>query len=487
MELIQQKEHLHKQINTAQVLIIDEVSMLSAYTIDSVDRAVQMIRRDGRPFGWMQVLFVGDFFQLPPVMKNNPDGSESIKRFAFASQARNSANLAICYLEAQYRQSEWTFWTLLQSLRKGELSVADLALLRTRINAPIDTNAVKLYTHNVDVDRINTAELEKIPGEAHLFTAIWSGEKQLVAALKKSILAPEQLELKVWAHIIFVKNNPQKWRMNGTTGQVVQFDSRDGYPIVEITTGQQLKVEPEVWSIENADAIVASIKQLPLKLAWAITVHKSQGMTLEAAYVDLSKVFEPGQGYVALSRVRSLEWLCLHGINEHGLRAHPLVLRADTYFLEQSEDLVEKYSTLWAEDRVVLQQKFISSLWGVWVAEVIEKEKILHHKSTKPKLEKGESVKQTMELIKAGKSLDEIIYERGLVQSTILEHVFKISVLYPDVSLEQFAPPEQEIRQVKAWLAQFPDDTPVKLKPLYEVLWWRFSYEQIKLCLLFIK
>jgi len=488
MELIQQKEHLHKQINAVQVLIIDEISMLSAYTIDSIDRVVQMMRRDGRPFGWMQVLFVGDFFQLPPVMKSNPNGSESTKRFAFASQAWNNADLAFCYLETQYRQRAGEFWTLLQSLRKGELSAPDLALLRTRTDAVLDhAHPVKLYTHNVDVDRINAVELAKLPGEDYLFTAHWSGDKQLVAALKKSVLAPEQLELKVWAHVIFVKNNPQKGRVNGTTGIVVQFDDRDGYPIVEFTNGQQVKVEQDVWSIENADAIVASVKQLPIKLAWAITVHKSQGMTLDAAEMDLSKVFEPGQWYVALSRVRSLEGLCLRGINEHGLSAHPLVLRADVYFLEQSKQLVEKYNNLWAEDRVLLQSRFIISLWGVWVAEVVEKEKTLHTKSRKPKVEKGESVKQTMELIEAWKSLDEIIYERGLTQSTILEHIFKIHVLYPDVSLEQFAPPAQEIRQVKAWVAYFPEGKPVKLKPLFEALWGKLSYEQIKLCLLFVK
>ena len=109
MELIQQKEHVHKNINKAKVLIIDEISMLSANTVDMVDRVCQMIRRDGRPFGGMQIIFVGDFFQLPPVMKTQSDGTESNKRFAFASNARKQANLTMCYLETQYRQEKGDF------------------------------------------------------------------------------------------------------------------------------------------------------------------------------------------------------------------------------------------------------------------------------------------------------------------------------------------------------------------------------------------
>lgn len=488
MELIQQKEHLHKQLNKAQVLIIDEISMLSAQTIDSIDRVVQMMRRDGRPFGWLQVLFVGDFFQLPPVMKTNPDGSESPKRFAFAAQAWKNLDLAFCYLETQYRQREGDFWTLLQALRKGELSTDHLALLHTRMNAILPhAHPVKLYTHNIDVDRINAQELAKLPWEDYLFTSEGSGEKQLVAALRKSILAPEQLELKVGAHVIFVKNNPQKGYFNGTTGVVIEFNEYDGYPIIELANEQQIKAEPEMRSIENADAIVASVKQLPIKLAWAITVHKSQGMTLDAAEVDLSKVFEPGQWYVALSRLRSLDGLCLRGLNEHGLRAHPLVLRADAYFREQSSLLEEQWSTLSPDDRALVHTRFITTLWGVYVAEAIEKEKTLKWSASgNAKIVKGESVKQTMLLVADGKSLEEIVQIRDLAASTILEHIFKIHELYPDVSLQQFAPPPELIEKVRKWLTYFPAWSSIKLKPLFDALWGKLSYEQIKLCLLFV-
>lgn len=489
MELLQQKESLHKTITKAQVLIIDEISMLSALTVDSIDRVVQMIRRDGRPFGWLQVLFVGDFFQLPPVIKTNPDGSESPKRFAFAAQAWKNCNLAICYLNTQYRQREGEYGTLLQALRKGELSDENIKLLRSRTDAVLEhAHPVKLYTHNVDVDRINAQELAKLPWETYLFTAYGSGEKHLVAALKKSILAPEQLDLKVWAHIIFVKNNPIKGYFNGTTGEVVAFDEHTGYPMIKLANGHILKAEPEVRSIENADEIVASVKQIPVKLAWAITVHKSQGMTLDAAEVDLSKVFEPGQGYVALSRVKTLEGLCLRGLNEHGMRAHPLVLRADAYFIEQSTLLVEQYEPLWLDDRKLLHTRFITSLGGTYVRDSVKKEKPMKRRSshTKPVV-KGESVRKTMLLIQEGKTLGEIIQTRWLATSTIIQHILKIHEEYPDISLEQFAPSAELMEQVRDACTFFAEGEPIKLKVVFDALQGKVSYDEIRLCIIFLQ
>lgn len=489
LELLQQKEHLHKQITKAQVLIIDEISMLSAATIDAIDTVVKMIRRDGRPFGWLQVIFVGDFFQLPPVMKAFPDGSESPKRFAFAAQAWKELDLALCYLETQYRQRAGTFWSLLQSLRKGTLTEEDFALLRTRMHEPHEGwHPVKLYTHNVDVDRLNMQELDKLQDEAYFFRAVGTGDQHLVATLRKSLLAPDELVLKVGAKVLFVKNNPQKGYVNWTTGEVVKFDSYDGYPIVLLADGREIKAEPEMWSIENADTIIASVKQIPLKLAWAITIHKSQGMTLDAAEIDLSKVFEPGQGYVALSRVRSLEGLCLRGLNEQGMRAHPLVLRADAYFREQSGLLEEQWGALSGEDRVTIHTRFVTMLGGTYVTEAISSEKT-EKKSVKSrgKIVKGDSVNQTMLLVADGKPLAEIVQLRGLAASTILEHIFKIHTLYPDVSLDQFAPPRALIDTVKQARAGLPSADQWKLKPLFDALRGKLSYEQIKLCLLFVK
>ena len=315
MELIQQKEHLHKNITKAKVLILDEISMISAPPLDMIDRVVKMIRRDGRPFGGLQVVLVGDFFQLPPIMSSQD--AQSNKRFAFASKAWKELNLAICYLHTQHRQDDDDFTLVLNELRKGQASDESIALLRTRLNTEIaHANPVKLYTHNIDVDRINDEKLEELTGDEESYIATGTGDKKLIDTIKKSMLAPEVLYLKVGAQVIFVKNNPAKGYYNGTTGEVVSFQIGTAYPQVKIANGAIITAEPEARSVENASEVLVSVKQIPLKLAWAITVHKSQGMTLDAAEMDLSKVFEPGQGYVALSRVKSLENLKLLGLNE---------------------------------------------------------------------------------------------------------------------------------------------------------------------------
>ncbi len=494
LELIQQKEHLHKQINKAKVLIIDEVSMMSANTLDMVDRIVQMMRRDGRPMGGMQVIFVWDFFQLPPIMARNDDGSESTKRFAFAAQVRKNCDLKICSLHSQHRQEVWEFGSLLNELRKWVISEQSKTLLRTRMNAVLKHDTpVKLYTHNIDVDRINDEQLAKLQGETLMFSSRGSWEKALVAAMKKSMLAPDVLILKPWARVLFVKNNPQKGYRNGTTGEVVSFDEIDGYPLVKVSDDLTIKVEPEVWSIENANEIVASVKQIPLKLAWAITVHKSQWMTLDAAEMDLSKVFEPGQAYVALSRIRSLDGLRLLWLNDQWLNAHPLVLRADAYFEQQSTILDEQFGSLVSNDRDVLSQRFVQTMWWTRTKETHLVQKVKSVRQKKAKIEKGDSVKQTMEMIKEWKTLEEIVTARWLVPSTILSHVFQIHVLYPEVSLKAFKPDAALLNRVKKAIETLKSDPEafdeywrVKLKPLFSALWWSIDYNTLKLALVFV-
>lgn len=209
------------------------------------------------------------------------------------------------------------------------------------------------------------------------------------------MLAPEVLYLKVGAQVIFVKNNPAKGYYNGTTGEVVSFQIGTAYPQVKIANGAVITAEPEARSVENASEVLVSVKQIPLKLARAITVHKSQGMTLDAAEMDLSKVFEPGQGYVALSRVKALDSLKLLGLNEGGLNAHPLVARGDEYFWEQSELLGQEYKD-WDENMFEqLHRRFIDLIQGVYVTETSERQKVMlssyvskAKKTKKPKTEK---------------------------------------------------------------------------------------------------
>lgn len=494
MELIQQKEHLHKNITKAKVLIIDEISMISANTLDMVDRVVQMIRRDGRPFGGLQVILVGDFFQLPPVMSSQD--ANNTKRFAFAAKAWKELNLAICYLHTQHRQDEGDFSIVLNELRKWQASQESIALLRTRMDAQIThTNPVKLYTHNIDVDRINDEKLEELTGDEKSYIATWAWDKKLLDTIKKSMLAPEVLYLKVWAQVLFVKNNPAKWYYNGTTGEVVGFVAWSGYPLVKIANGDVITAEPEKRSVENANEIIVSVTQIPLKLARAITVHKSQGMTLDAAEMDLSKVFEPGQGYVALSRVKALESLKLLGLNESWLNAHPLVARGDDYFWSQSEILVDEYSArtddIWDE----LHARFIELIGGAYTKDITEKSKVMLSDYTY----KGKSSKKwvkatkdtyatTLWYITKKMPITDIAKIRELTPGTIRSHIFKLHEQDPTLDIAYLKPEDSLLNLVQSAYtkAKTTSKGDVSSKDIFTLLNGTVSYEDIKKCTLFL-
>jgi len=194
-----------------------------------------------------------------------------------------------------------------------------------------------LFTHNAAVDEINRRALAKLPGEMHVFAMTAKGPDSFVQALKRGCLSPETLVLKTGAVVMFTKNDPAGRYVNGTLGIVEGFDADEGNPIVRTQRGPRIVAEPAKWKIEEAGRERASITQVPLRLAWAITVHKSQGMSLDAAVIDLTRAFEYGQGYVALSRLRSLAGLHLLGLNERALRVHPQAVEKDAEFRAASE------------------------------------------------------------------------------------------------------------------------------------------------------
>lgn len=332
VEQLLKRDKLRTKIKDTQVLIIDEISMLDAARLDLVDTICKFAKGSFLPFGGMQVVMCGDFFQLPPV-----DSKNGKTDFAYESAAWKNSDIQTCYLDKQYRQSDTGFIGILNNIRNNQTDKETLMKLKTRLHQTIDLktiNPIKLYTHNVDVDEVNNYELSKIPGEEFNYGMLSHGPKELVAVLKKSCLAPEHLSLKVGAMVIFLKNNFNEGYVNGTLGKVVDFDKYD-FPIVELESGDKITVTTTSWNIEEDRQVVASINQVPLRLAWAITVHKSQGMTIDAAEIDLSKSFEYGMGYVALSRVRSLDNITLLGINEMALKVNPKVVEKDIEFRRQ--------------------------------------------------------------------------------------------------------------------------------------------------------
>ena len=324
------KSALKKRFRETKVLIIDEVSMLHGARLDMVDTVCRAFLDDTKPFGGLQVVLSGDLFQLPPVTRGgDPD-------FVFQSQAWHNMNLKICYLSEQYRQEDQRLLDVLSAIRSRSVEDSHFEHLQDRHReAPSKVVVTKLYTHNADVDELNKTELSSLDSDEHVYHMQSSGNQKAAAALAANCLAPERLVLKEGAEVMFVANSPSFQYVNGTLGRVVGFDG-DDLPIVE-TDESRIYVSKHNWTLEDGDREVAQITQLPLRLAWAITVHKSQGMSLDAAEVDLSKSFEPGMGYVALSRVRSLDGLYIKGINNTAMIVNDVVSALDKQLLATSE------------------------------------------------------------------------------------------------------------------------------------------------------
>ncbi len=362
-----EKEHLYQRIRYAKVLIIDEISMLNANRLDLVNSICKEFRESPLPFGGLQVVFCGDFFQLPPVTKTIKDDG----RFVVESNIWQSMDLKVCYLEEQYRQEDKRFLQILNDIRDNKAGAQTRTILSERLNKPIKfkIKPTKLHTHNSDVDAYNQFELARLKGEEKLFQMWRDGVPHLVESLKESCLAPERLVLKKNTVVMFVKNNFDRGYVNGTLGIVKDFDEDSGYPLIETVYGAEIIACPEKWTIEDGHKILASISQVPLRLAWAITVHKSQGMSLDCAEIDLSKTFEFGMGYVALSRVRSLAGIKLLGLNDMALKVSDKVIELDKRLRQKSEQDLKEFSQLDQEQKITMQEE--------WVPEPEEYEEVV--------------------------------------------------------------------------------------------------------------
>lgn len=562
---LSRKQFLADRLKDTAVLIIDEISMLHAKQLNLVSQVLKHVRKNDTAFGGIQVVVAGDFFQLPPI---GSKGETNREKFAFMSEAWLDAKFHICYLSEQHRQvSEAANGGLdlddiLNQIRRQEVTFEAIAALEATCDQNVDIKRTRLYTHNLNVNKINDKELAALSGEMRRFEATSTGDSKLVETLKKTVRTQDELVLKVGAKVMFIKNNTELGVSNGTMGELIGFaavkieDSKDNsealiedddgthhnndddkdipkdkksaakkdvdqpktkksttqkMPVVRLNSGREVIAEPEEWIIEDETGeVLASYEQVPLCLAWAITIHKSQGMTLEAAEIDLSRTFELGQGYVALSRLKSLAGLQLLGMNDMSLQLDPLARGADKRFLVLSAEADANYAMLDEDSMTQAHEKFILKSGGTLSKSVIDAYANLQKKrreqqqaqlDKKQKLGNQVSDKSdstllaTRLLLEESLSIAEISQARQLSQSTIMRHIGELKSQDPSLACDHLRPEDEVMTAVgNAYVAikvannpnDFNDDGSVKLRPIFDHLKQRIDYNTIRLALIFI-
>ena len=369
-ELKKEKRDLIKSL---ELIVIDEVSMLRADLLDKIDDALRHYRRDDRPFGGVQMVLMGDVLQLPPIdskelepLKGHYDGL-----YFFNSKVYQQADFVSIEFTKVYRQQDKIFLKLLNHIRENKVTLNEINLLNARVFENFepgdDEKYIRIFTHNGQVDELNQEELNKLDGEIKCFTASIEGEYPTSAYPNV-----KELELKVGAQVMFIKNNIGSGYYNGLLGTVEEI-AENSIKVKKSDDGKVIDVVPIEWQNINystvdtavelddgqtiigtqiVDNVIGKFKQYPIRLAWAITVHKSQGLTFDKVILDVHRSFMPGQVYVALSRCRSLEGLVLlYPISKWAIKTDPIALE----FIKKIEmnPLTEEQVEEWIEPEEV--------------------------------------------------------------------------------------------------------------------------------------
>ncbi|MDO5509124.1 MAG: AAA family ATPase [Weeksellaceae bacterium] len=487
LHTLKSRKYMKKKFEKAQVLIIDEISMLHKRQLDMVNEVCQAFKESDLPFGGMQVIFSGDFFQLPPVSREEVSSSE---KFSFMSRSWVQAAPIICYLTEQYRQTKNSLNELLNQMRSGEVGEDLIQLVHEKVAESRYADEMRfpqLYTHNADVDRLNNHKIAELESRSEVYVGKKKGNATLSDMLMNNVLTTEKLELKIGAKVMFIRNNYDLGYFNGTLGEITDY-SVENWPIVETKDGNLIEVKPEVWQmVEENGSVIASYTQVPLRLAWAITIHKSQGMTLNQATIDLRKTFERGQGYVALSRLRDFDGLHLLGINPMAMMLDELAHKADARFAELSMQADEKLST---EDLQKLHPLFITRSGGKIIKSKAELEEIRRAKhAAKQKPKKVSTFETTRLLLEEGLSASQIAEKRNLNINTIYGHFQRFKDTHAQLILNKIIVDSQVEDKVRMALENEPqEDREVKaLKPIFEFLQEQVSYDDIRKVLLRIE
>ena len=292
------------RVRHCEQLVIDEISMLSGHALSYLDFHCRRLREDKRPFGGIQIIATGDYLQLPPVRTDVRLPYD----WAFDSPSWQEAGFKVVELTRIMRQDDPEFAAALSKFRRGVIDGEVARVLRPRVSYFPERSLTRLLTHNVQVDKWNDYCLGELPGPESVREAATGGAQHHVEFLAKNLLTPQTLRIKPGAKVMFTINRPDGGFVNGQTGEVVSIGQSS---VVVLTHGREVEAVPFRWHYDSRDPASAWFEQLPLRLAYAMTIHKAQGLTLEEAFIDVRAAREPGQAYVALSRVRTVDGLHL--------------------------------------------------------------------------------------------------------------------------------------------------------------------------------
>lgn len=475
LEQIIGRERIVKRAKAAQVLVIDEISMLDGKILDMVDQVLRATRQSAESFGGIQIVCIGDFFQLPPVTRQG-----DIMRYAFESNAWLNMKPLVCYITEQYRQEDEMLLGLLGSIRRNEIEEEHYTLLNEQKEIAYEQiEPTKLYTHNTDVDAVNSQKLAELPGKIHKFKMEGKGRKPLIESLVKNCLSPEVLELKEDAMVMCTKNNFEVGYVNGTLARVISFD-KEGYPIIETTEGKEILIKPATWEMTEDGKILAVIEQLPLRLAWAITVHKSQGMSLDAAEIDLSKAFVYGQGYVALSRVRAFDGLKVLGMHPNALQVDPKVVMQDVKFHKESEIVEDAFIEMDDKEVLEMHERFVVANNGKMPSD----EEVNVVKSGSERVQAESTYAVTKSLLLEGRSIKDMAEVRSVTETTIWTHIERLAgdKEITAKQIKHLEPTNIDWEEARKILNEAMDEFGTeRLKPIYEEAGEEFDYTLIRL------
>lgn len=481
-------------IRHLQLLIIDEVSMVRADLMDHIDVELRRIRRNSKPFGGVQLLMIGDLQQLPPIAHGGED--ELLRQYYktlyfFSSAALKSMKYSCIELKNVYRQTDRHFIDILNHARDCTLTSQDISDLNARyipgFSPKPEDGYIRLMTHNRQVDYVNETELEKLDSKPYTFVAAVTGTFP-----EESYPTANSLTLKKGAQVMFIKNDPERRFINGTLGEVKSID-KNSIAVRLTESGTVIDVEPMEWqniryqfdeeSKEISSKQIGRFKQYPLKAAWAITVHKSQGLTFDKAIIDVHAAFSPGQAYVALSRCRTLDGLVLSS-----------PVSASVFMRDNAVDAYMNYIS-----RPVEELAFSSCYEYFEYEKKPEPEEVAPVKKVKvnkekPKKEKKEELRDdtgkklnTFEysywLYNQGNTVEQIAEKRGLNQSTIEGHLARY-VASGDIDVHEFVGGDT-LQKVEAYCMEHPEEK--ALKPIFEHFDAKIPYNVLRMAIAAIR